>query len=394
MTVLTVRMLLTGPRAEEGTVKFVATADWQLGMSAHFLPGEARSRYQQARFDAVRRIGEVAASRGADFVLVCGDVFESNQLSRAVVSRAGEALRGYTVPVVLLPGNHDPLDGASIYGSAAFSERMPGHVRVIRDATPFEVVPGVEVVGAPWFSKRPASDLVADAVSTLEAPPPGVLRVIAAHGALRSLSPDRDSLSAIDDARLASIIDDGLAQVAIVGDRHSTYRAHPAIWYPGTPEVTDRRENDPGNVLLIEADHLGVRVEKIPVGEWSFRVVREEINSSEDVESLSRLLNAMPGKERTAVWLALSGTLSTAEKAQLDDVVESAGEIFAHLSHWARHTDLAVLPDNQDFAGLGLSGFAAEALADLSERASGGGQDAATAQEALSLLYRLVGGSR
>ncbi|MDO4784771.1 MAG: exonuclease SbcCD subunit D [Propionibacteriaceae bacterium] len=375
-------------------MKFVATADWQLGMSAHFLPVEARSRYQQARFDAVARIGEIAASRGAEFVVVCGDVFESNQLGRAVVSRAAEALRGFTVPVVLLPGNHDPLDAASIYDSALFAARMPSHVHVIRDATPVEVVPGAEVVGAPWFSKRPTADLVAAATAPLEAPPPGVVRVIAGHGALRCLNPDRDSLATIDDAGLARVIEDGRAHVAIVGDRHSTYRAHPAIWYPGTPEVTDRREDDPGNVLLVDATDSGVSVEKIRVGEWSFQVIRDELNCAGDVEALAQRLRDLPGKDRTALWLALSGTLSTAAKAQLDEVVEAASEVFARVGHWARHTDLAVLPDGHDFASLGLGGFAADALSELSGLASGEGEDAATAQDALGLLYRLVGGAR
>ena len=82
-------------------MRFVATADWQLGMTAHFLPTEARVRYQQARFDAVRATARVAAERDAAFVLVCGDVFESNHLDRRVLSRAFEALREFSVPVWL-----------------------------------------------------------------------------------------------------------------------------------------------------------------------------------------------------------------------------------------------------------------------------------------------------
>lgn len=136
-------------------MRFVATADWQLGMTAHYLDDEARPRFQQARLDAVRRIGEVARERGAEFVVVCGDVFESNQLDRSIVARTFEVLRSFTVPVVLLPGNHDPLDAASIYDSRAFRDRVPDHVHVLRDSAPYAVVEGVEIVGAPWFSKHP-----------------------------------------------------------------------------------------------------------------------------------------------------------------------------------------------------------------------------------------------
>jgi DNA repair exonuclease SbcCD nuclease subunit len=43
-------------------VKFIHTADWHLGMQAHFLPEEARARFAQDRFDAVRRIAELAVT--------------------------------------------------------------------------------------------------------------------------------------------------------------------------------------------------------------------------------------------------------------------------------------------------------------------------------------------
>ncbi|RAF72879.1 DNA repair exonuclease, partial [Burkholderia multivorans] len=115
-------------------MRFIATGDWQLGMTAHFLSAEARPRFHRARLDAIRRIGQLAEERGAEFVLVFGDVFESNQLDRAIVSRSFEVLSAFTVPVVLLPGNHDPLDAASIYDSPAFTSRQPEQVRVLRDS--------------------------------------------------------------------------------------------------------------------------------------------------------------------------------------------------------------------------------------------------------------------
>src|SRR5699024_8167639 len=113
-------------------MRFLATADWQLGMAAHYLDDEARPRFHQARFDAVRRLGTLADEHEASFVVVVGDVFESNQLDRAVVSRALEALQAIPVPVVLLPGNHDPLYAASIYDDPAFRDRVPDHVHVLR----------------------------------------------------------------------------------------------------------------------------------------------------------------------------------------------------------------------------------------------------------------------
>ncbi|RBP63608.1 DNA repair exonuclease SbcCD nuclease subunit [Brevibacterium sanguinis] len=373
-------------------MRFIATADWQLGMTAHYLSDEARPRFHRARLDAVRRIGELAGEAGAEFVVVCGDVFESNQLDRAIVARTFEVLRSFPVPVVLLPGNHDPLDAASIYDSHAFASRVPEHVHVLRDSAPTEVVPGVEVVGAPWFSKRPQADLVAAATKDLAEVAPGRLRIIAGHGAVSTLDPDRESLATIDVDQLRYLLGQDRAQFVVLGDRHATFEVGERIWYPGSPEVTSRREDDPGNVLLIDIDPESreASVEKVHVGRWSYLVVEEDLDSLEDVVRLERRLAELPDKDRTAVWLILRGTLSTAAKTRLDEILDDAADLFALVSIWERHTDIAVIAADEDFAGLGLSGFTQQALEDLSDLAAGDDATARAAQDALGLLYRFA----
>lgn len=373
-------------------MRFIATADWQLGMTAHYLSAEARPRFHRARLDAVRRIGELASEHGAEFVVVCGDVFESNQLDRAIISRTFEVLSSFTVPVVLLPGNHDPLDAASIYDSPVFVSRRPEHVHVLRDSTPTEVVPGTEIVGAPWFSKRPQGDLVAEATRGLAEVPAGTVRIIAGHGAVSTLNPDRDSLATIDVDHLRRVLGEGRAQFAVLGDRHATYRVDERIWYPGSPEVTSRREDDPGNVLLVDVDAEthACSVEKLQVGQWSYRVLDADLNSIEDVGRFEQRLAELPDKDRTAVWLILRGTLSTAAKTRLDEVIDHAQDLFALVSLWERHTDIAVIAADEDFAGLGLSGFTQQALDDLSSMAVGEDGTARAAQDALGLLYRFA----
>ena len=112
-------------------MRFLHTADWQLGMTRHFLAGEAQPRYSAARRDAVAGLGALAEQTGAEFVVVAGDVFDANQLAPTVVSQSLEAMRAIGVPVYLLPGNHDPLDAASVYTSALFRAECPDHVVVL-----------------------------------------------------------------------------------------------------------------------------------------------------------------------------------------------------------------------------------------------------------------------
>ncbi|MHB1975279.1 MAG: metallophosphoesterase family protein, partial [Acidimicrobiales bacterium] len=84
-------------------MRFIHTADWQLGMTRHFLSDEAQARYSEARLEAIVSIAGLARSEGCSFVVVGGDVFESNLLDRQVVVRSLDAMRSFDVPVYLLP---------------------------------------------------------------------------------------------------------------------------------------------------------------------------------------------------------------------------------------------------------------------------------------------------
>src|SRR2546426_4334707 len=141
-------------------------------MTRSVLGDEAQARFAEARTAVVRRLGELARSQRCDFALVCGDVFESSQIERRTLARALEAIASIPVPVYLLPGNHDPLDAASVYRSAAFRDAAPAHVYVLDDARPRAVAPGVELVGAPWLSRRPAQNPALAALAALGPPGP------------------------------------------------------------------------------------------------------------------------------------------------------------------------------------------------------------------------------
>jgi len=164
-------------------IRFLHTSDWQLGMTRHFLSEGAQERYSQARFDAIRTMGRVTKEEGCGFMLVCGDTFESNQVDRKTVARALEALKEVPVPVFILPGNHDPLNAAAVYRSSTFIDRKPAHVHVIESVSPVQVAEGVELIGAPWLSKRPFANPIEDALGAL-ASANGITRIIEIQDAL------------------------------------------------------------------------------------------------------------------------------------------------------------------------------------------------------------------
>jgi DNA repair exonuclease SbcCD nuclease subunit len=70
----------------------------------------------------LRAVLTTARTLQADAVLLAGDTFENNQLSAAVLDRAGRLLAEAGMPVVILPGNHDPLLPDSVFVRGRFAD--------------------------------------------------------------------------------------------------------------------------------------------------------------------------------------------------------------------------------------------------------------------------------
>ncbi|MBO0865938.1 MAG: exonuclease SbcCD subunit D [Mycobacterium sp.] len=381
-------------------MRFLHTADWQLGMTRHFLAGDAQPRYSAARRDAVAGLGALAAEVDAEFVVVAGDVFEHNQLAPQVISQSLEAMRAIGIRVYLLPGNHDPLDASSVYTSALFTAECPDNVVVLDRAGVHEVRPGLQIVAAPWRSKAPTADLTTEVLGNLPGlPPEGVTRVLVAHGGVDALDPDPGKPSLIRLAALDDALTRGVIHYAALGDKHSVTDVGSSgrVWYSGSPEVTnfDDIEPDPGHVLVVDVDETDptrpVTVEARRVGSWRFLTLRHQVDNSRDIADLYLNLDLITDKDRTVVRLALVGSLTVTDRADLDACLDRYSRLFAWLGCWDRHTDLAVIPGVGEFDDLGIGGFAAAAVEELVATARGGDTETAgDAQAALALLLRLA----
>lgn len=374
-------------------VRFLHTSDWQLGMTRHFLHGEAQARYTAARIDAIRSIAGVVCEHDVEFVVVAGDVFESNLVASQTVRRSLEAMAAVPCPVYLLPGNHDPHDAVSIYRSRVFEQARPDNVHVLTEPGVVPVAPGVELVAAPWSTKATLTDLVADVLRPLE-PSPEVQRIVVGHGALDVLKPDADDLAVIALAELEARLEQGVAHYVALGDKHTrmslgrTGRVH----YSGSPEVTSFREALPGDVLVVDLEPGAAPiVTPHHVGTWQFLTVEAQVVGGDDIDDLDAALGALDPKDRTVVRLALQGTLGLADKARLDTLLDAYADALGGWFTWTGHHDVAVVVADDELTDLGVGGFVDTAVAELAAQARAGG-DSAAARDALSLLYRLARG--
>jgi DNA repair exonuclease SbcCD nuclease subunit len=87
---------------------------------------------------ALLAVLDTARGLGVDILLLAGDTFENNQLSTGVLDRAGALLAESAIPVVILPGNHDPALPNSVFVRGGLA-RLP-NVRIL-GVTDDEAVP-------------------------------------------------------------------------------------------------------------------------------------------------------------------------------------------------------------------------------------------------------------
>lgn len=373
--------------------RFLHTSDWQLGVTRQFLSADSQARWAEARFEGVRNLGRIAKKARCEFIVVAGDIFESNQVDRKTVLKACEAMSGIDLPIYLLPANHDPLDAGSVFHSKPWKDRRPPNVHIL-DAPGkiLEVRPGVEVVGAPWTSKRPLKDLVAATAAMLE-PQSSALRIMVGHGAVDNLSPDKDNPALVRVGDAEKAIQEGRYHYLALGDRHSltTIGTSGRIFYSGTHEAYDFGEVDPGKVLVVDLSPISISVEPKRNGAWRFIVHDAQVSTLDDVEALSRHLEAITEKERTILKLGLVGTLGIQAHARLEEVEEHAKELYAAIVRSNSRSELSIMPDEEDFNSLNLAGFAATSVERLRALSDGTGSERDQAADALALLVRLVG---
>jgi DNA repair exonuclease SbcCD nuclease subunit len=72
-------------------------------------------------WSVLRDVLAAAAAARADLVVLAGDTFDHNRQPPAFIDGALQIMREFGAPVVILPGNHDPLTPDSVYRRADLS---------------------------------------------------------------------------------------------------------------------------------------------------------------------------------------------------------------------------------------------------------------------------------
>lgn len=342
-------------------IRFLHTADWQIGRQFANVPGDPGAALRSQRLETVKRIAGFAQERQVDFILVAGDVFEDNAVSDETLRRTVNAMDSYSGTWVLLPGNHDSGLTQSAWSRLRQLSVVPENIILAEQSDPIELCQGrVAVLPAPLQRRHEARDLTEwfDSFSS----EPDVFRIGIAHGSVTNRLPDSAvQNNPISDTRTQSANLDYLA----LGDWHGTLEIAHHTWYAGTPEPDRFRNNDAGNVLLVELQKSGAepQVEIIPVGQYFWESLEFEIMDRQGISLLSSQLDALGESERILLNLKLKGAVDLGIRQQLDEFLDD----WRARLHFLKLDDSGLLaqPSEEDIAELSATGFVKEAIETL-----------------------------
>lgn len=332
--------------AEDDVVlKLLHTADWHLGRR---FPSFGRADHEKklavARVDVLDRIFGLAERHAVHAVLCAGDLFDDPmplpEWWEPLVEKL--AVRAWAErPVILLPGNHDPLLPDSIWAKGSkLRARLPPFVHVV-DETPFELplAGGAVLYAVPCTSKAGQRD-----PTTLippRAPGDDRIRIGMVHGSTFDMPGAQTDFPIARDAA----VERGLDYLAI-GDTHGFRfvppdRREPPTVYPGAPEQTAFDERDAGKVALVYVNRrrrVTVEPETVAAYAWEEKTVAS-------IGEL-RALRARTDLDRRVLRLRVDMRLSAPEYEEAERLLEDLE------GNAAKYGRVAVL--ELDRAGLAL----------------------------------------
>lgn len=359
-------------------IKFLHTADWQIGKQFGQFECDDAVFLADARFTAVQRLAEIAAERSVDFVLVAGDVFDAQGVTDKTIRKLFNCLSGFQGRWIIIPGNHDAGLVESVWTRAARLKAISSNVHICLQPEPFTLDSlEVMVFPAPLTQRNTYTDLTEWFVSVETHP--SMYRIGMAHGSVQGILPDDiDSTNPIAADRAQQACLDYLA----LGDWHGTKQIDNWTWYSGTPETDRFKANASGQVLLVELSERGAlpTVTPLVTGQYCWQVDNTVLQVSSDIDLLVEQLNGFT--ENHVVQLKLSGQTDLMGHRRLCEAIGQAqGKVRALLVDMST---LRLEPTPEDISALNADGYLGEVIADL--RNDQNGPNAEVARDALALL--------
>ena len=341
------------------TIKIFHTGDLHIGMTYGNRPysSELKQKLMDSRLNVLKKTVEIANERSCQLFLVAGDLFHRTTVKKEYIVQAAKILSDFAGnSVVVLPGNHDHLEG---YDSIweAFNSHVEDHVVVLDNWEPVVMDDyGLDITlyPAPCEQKH-SGDHGLHWIKELQEKPETTWHLGIAHGAVEGVSPDFQGQyypMSVRDLEQTGIDHWLLGHTHIPYPRSHVSGKNQIFTYCGTPEP-DGFDCDHGGYARIvhldlksgglEQDNKEIYSELLTTGEYRFMEIYQEIEGISELKLVEKnIANQVDRMENTLVKLKLSGILEKDEFQKLSDELDKLRERLAYLEVDTKNVSIAI----------------------------------------------------
>jgi DNA repair protein SbcD/Mre11 len=269
-------------------------------------PSVARLRREELR-TALKKTLAKADELGVNCITVGGDLFEHDRVSNDTINfLIGQFDAVAPLPILIAPGNHDPL----LPGSPYTLHNWPANVFIFSgtELTPRPLDTGITIWGAAHNSPSFRRNLF----EHFKAPDEGV-HLALLHGSDVTCVPSGKEAHCPFSAD--QIAHSGIS-FALLGHYHRASLfpgGQPFYGYPGSPEPLGFDEVGTHHILLAEIDSNGVNPRLIPINAVDYRNLEIDTSEATSIENIKQSIISTISREnlsKSLVKILLKGTLN------------------------------------------------------------------------------------
>lgn len=358
-------------------VRFIHTADLHLdtpfkGLSR--LNSDLSKRLKDATFRSFRNIINLCSEKKVDFLIISGDIFDSENKSLAAQLRFVSELKSLSekgIPAYFICGNHDPLkswlDSIDLPENVIRFGPSGGQFHTFKKAdTAIADIHGIS------FSEKAISRNLA--VEFKLAPDPAPVSIAVLHGTIGSPGPHENYAPFTRE----DVVKKGFDYWAMghIHKNRIVSPSNPAIVYPGNPQGRDFGEPGERGCYLVEiSEGHDPAIEFIPAQIIRFENLEIDMSAVSKIEFLQDKINeALENCENYSkevnyiLRINLTGRTSLHksinDKAEIDELVEFLNEGVPDQQYlrWIDKVDVNTSPEIDIERIKNGSGFPAEVL--------------------------------
>lgn len=334
------------------SLKFIHCADSHLDapFREYGAGGYAETRRNDIR-KAFTAIIKAVKQENADFLLISGDLYEHRYVTRRTLEWLNMLLSDIQVPVVLIPGNHDPALGNSWYRTWDW----PSHVHILTPDHPSLLLEEQEV----FFHGLGFSTYKEDKPDLLKVPKPvkDYFNILLFHGTL-DMSFSGEAYHPAESSELESLGYDYYA----LGHFHNIRTDYPLknAVNPGSPEPLGFDEPGKHGAFLVTVQvnqgSFLMETQKIETAVRVYHHKKLDITGCKTMEEVKlKLLGAMEGldPQRDITLITLKGRTSLVPDAKALTALLSENWLYLEIRNEAeKDFDSELLDKDQTLKGV------------------------------------------